>query len=111
MRVVGNDMRITISTRSLENLRVAQAEGNNVPEFLSSKGYIRKDPCGCISSRKLYQLYRDWCQDNELMCLQSRSFSSYLLANCHELELEYTNRIPAGNDRLVRGFLGIRSVD
>ena len=111
MRLLGNNFQITVSQRARENVRVAIAEGNNVPEFLDSTGYIRKDPAGTISSRRLYQLYRDWCMDNEVMSLPSKSFSSYLIANCFPLDITYTNTIPAGGGKLVRGFRGIRAVD
>ena len=111
MRLLGNDFQIYVSPRAQENIRSAMAEGNNIPEFLASTGYIRRDPLGCISSRRLYQVYRDWCIDNEVMSLSSRTFSSYLISNSALLDITYTNTIPAGNERLVRGFRGIRSVE
>lgn len=111
LRLLGNDLKFYVSPRARENIREAIAEGNNIPEFLASTGYIRKDPMGCITSRQLYRLYRDWCQDNEVMSLPSKSFSSYLISICQQENLTYTNSINAGNGRMVRGFRGIRAAD
>ena len=109
MRLIGNDMEMWISPRARENIRGVIAEGNNIPEFLNSQGYLRFDPDGCITSRYLYQHYRDWCQDNETLCLPSKTFSSWMIQHAGEYDLTYTNTIPGGNGRLVRGFKGVRA--
>ena len=57
-------MVFTLSAAAHRNLEQAMAEGNNTLDFLRSQGYIRMDPAGEISTRQLYDLYRDWCQDN-----------------------------------------------
>lgn len=108
--LLGNDMRLYISPRAMENMRCVIAEGNNVPEFLASTGYLRFDPEGAITSRHLYLLYRDWCTDNEVMCLPSKTFSSWMIQNQHSYSISYCNAIPGGSGRLVRGFRGLRAV-
>lgn len=42
-----------------------------------------------------------------LSALSSKSFYSYLKQNERIYNLEYTNRVHAGNGRFVRGFMGI----
>lgn len=108
-RLLDNDLHFTISSRARRNLQEAIQEGNNALEFLASQGYIRLDPEAEISTRRLYSIYTDWCQDNTLTPLSARTFCSVLQAEAHRFGLTYTNRIAGGNDRLVRGFRGIRS--
>ena len=108
-RLLNQDMAFTLSAAAHRNLEQAMAEGNNTLDFLRSQGYIRMDPAGEISTRQLYDLYRDWCQDNATSPLSCKTFSSSLQMNSDRLGIQYTNRIPGGNNRLVRGFRGIRS--
>ena len=107
-RLICNDFKFTISTRAGENLRRAMAEGNNLEEFMSSDGYFRFDPEGKISSRNLYQVYQDWCEDNLLHPLSQRTFWSFLNQNARRFGLRQSTHINAGNGRYVRGFHGIR---
>lgn len=107
-RLLNNDMQFTITDRTRQNMENAVAEGNNVPSFLQSQGYVRFDAQGEISSRHLYSLYRDWCEDNMLQSIHPKSFSSWLIQQAGEYGLEYSTNIPDGNARHVRGFRGIR---
>lgn len=107
-RLLLQDMRFTISARTKENLRQAMAEGNNLPEFLGSQGYVRFDPQGKLSSRRLYDIYRDWCEDNMTTALSARTVFSWLQQNASRYGLTFTYHIPGGDGRHVRGYLGIR---
>ena len=109
-RLWEKDMQFTLSRKARVNLNLAIREGNNILDFFRSKGYIRLDPEGQITSRKLYGLYRDWCEDNILVPLSSSSFTSWLVQNADTYQLHYSNHIPGGNGREVRGFVGVRSV-
>ncbi len=108
--LLGQDMRFTISPRARENMNTAMREGNSIPDFLASTGYLRFQSDGMITSRHLYSLYRDWCTDNEEAPVNSKSFSSWVIQNKGKYGLTYSNGIPGGNGRLVRGFRGVRSV-
>ena len=109
LRLLDNNMCFTLSDGARENLRHAVAEGNNTVDFMDSQGYIRIDPQGEITSRHLYQIYKDWCDDNMLIPLSAKSFSTALIADASKYGIRYRNTIPSGNGRLVRGFRGIRS--
>lgn len=109
-RLIMNDMCFTISPGAEANLKIAVSEGNNTVDFMASQGYIRLDPLGVISSRSLYRIYSDWCEDNMLQPLSARTFVSLLMGDADHYGIQYTNRIPGGNDRLVRGFRGIRAI-
>lgn len=107
-RLMTQKMRFTISHRARENLRQAMTEGNNLPEFFQSEGYFRFDPQGKISSRRLYALYRDWCDDNMTTALSARTAFSWIQQNAGKYGLTFTYHIPGGDGRHVRGYLGIR---
>ena len=77
---------------------------------MKSKGYFRFDSEGAATSRALYRVYKDWCEDNAMTAMSSTSFSQYLSQNQAALGLTYSNNIPIGNGRYARGYKGIRCV-
>ena len=110
LRLYYNDFQFTITPRAQENLNEAIREGNNAVDFMRSEGYFRFDPLGTITSRALYRVYKDWCEDNAMTAMSSTSFSQYLSQNQAALGLTYSNNIPIGNGRYARGYKGIRCV-
>lgn len=107
-RLRANDYRFTISQRAQENLRQSITEGNNVVEFMESEGYFRFDPNASVTSRQLYNVYKDWCGDNIHTPLSARSFWAYLNQNAEFYGLSYSNNISIGNGKRARGFRGMR---
>lgn len=110
-RLECNNFQFTISEKSQENLKKAMAEGNNIPDFLGSTGYIAFDYSAKTTSKRLYECYQRWCGDNAMRPLGDRSFWSYLRENADQLDLDYTTHVPIGNGKSARGFVGIRVVD
>ncbi len=108
LRLIGNDFQFYISDRARSNMQQAICDGNNAVEFLHSEGYIAYDPEGQVTSRALYRMYQDWCEDNCLIPLKANSFWNYLKQNGSQYSLTPSNTVPAGNGRLVRGFRGLR---
>ena len=108
-RLFENDFQFTLTPQTQQNMESAILEGNNIPMFLKSEGYIRFDPEGQISSRRLYQCYQDWCEGNMLSSLSAKTFSSWMIQQTASYGLTYGNNIPDGNNRFVRGFKGIRA--
>ncbi len=82
------------------------SEGNNVTEFLKSEGYIGFKADYDISSQRLYELYKLWCEDNAYNALSIRSFCLQMAALAGAYNLEPSNRIHV-NGRKVRGYVGI----
>lgn len=76
--------------------------------FLKSEGYIEFKADYEISSQRLYELYKLWCQDNALNALSLHSFCVQMAALSSDYRLEQTNRIRV-NGRYVRGYVGIYS--
>ena len=108
-RLVENNMRFTMSRSAIENLSAAISDGDNTVEFMQSEGYFRRDPEGEITSRRLYRLYQDWCEDNALTPLCAKSFTAALTEKADQYGITYTRCIHSGEGRYVRGFRGIRS--
>lgn len=107
-RLFLNDFQFTITPRAQENLNDAIREGNNAVDFMNSEGYFRFDDQGTASSRALYGVYRDWCEDNAVTPMSSGSLIQYLNQNQSRFGLIYSTNIPIGNGRRARGYQGIR---
>jgi putative DNA primase/helicase len=82
-------------------------EGNPIPEFLSSEGYIRLSPKAQASSGALFRVYRLWCDDNATPSFSQKSFCASVKQLASQYGLQYTNKIPLSDGRIVRGFTGI----
>ena len=109
-RLMVNDYRFTLSRNARRNLLESMSRGNNIPDFLLSEGYIRMDPEGSISSRLLYELYRDWCADNALSPLTAGTFWGFLSQNLSTYSIQPIRSVPIGNGKYARGFRGIRGL-
>ena len=106
-RLIANDFRFTLSQSALDNLDDAVSDGNNIIDFLASEGYIRFRADYEASSKNLYAVYKQWCDDNALNSLSQKSFGSFLKQNESRYNLEYTNKVNIGGGRFARGFVGI----
>lgn len=110
IRLMINNFQFTITDSARTNLERAMSHGNNILSFLSSEGYFRFDTHASISSRKFYWLYKQWCDDNNLVALSARTFSDYLCQNAYSYNIHSTNKIAIGGGKFARGFLGIRQI-
>ena len=108
-RLMANNYKFTISERTRLNMEASMAEGNNVTEFLKSEGYIGFKSDYDISSQRLYELYKLWCEDNVFNALSQHSFCIQMSALAGDYKLEPSNKIHA-NGRYVRGYVGIYSL-
>ena len=100
-RLVANNFKFTESQRTRDNREAVKRDNNNVFGFLESEGYIRLKADGTISSKDLYEIYRMWCEENNLMPLKRRSFSESVIANQSKYNLEYCNKITNAAGRRV----------
>ena len=109
-RLVANNFKFTESQRTRDNREAVKRDNNNVFDFLESEGYIRLKADSTISSKDLYEIYRMWCEENNLTPLKRRSFSDNVIANQSKYNLEYCNKITNAAGRRVWGFFGIEAV-
>ena len=109
-RLVANNFKFTESQRTRDNREAVKRDNNNVFDFLESEGYIRLKADCTISSKDLYEIYRMWCDENNLTPLKRRSFSESVIANQSKYNLEYCNKITNAAGRRVWGFFGIEAI-
>ncbi len=109
-RLVANNFQFTESDRVRENREAVRRDNNNIFDFMESRGYVARSPGASISSKKLYEVYRMWCEENSLTPLKSRSFSDAMVANAVRFGLEYCNNVVNTEGRRVRGFKGIQAI-
>ena len=109
-RLVANNFKFTESQRTRDNREAVKRDNNNVFDFLESEGYIRLKADCTISSKDLYEIYRMWCEENNLTPLKRRSFSESVIANQSKYNLEYCNKITNTAGRRVWGFFGIEAI-
>lgn len=108
-RLLENNIKFTLSKKCRQNILDAMSEGDNVRDFMRSTGYFHFVPEGRISTRKLYSLYRDWCDDNVLTPLAAKTFTAHLTQNQAQYRIRYSCHVDGGDGRHVRGFEGISS--
>ena len=109
-RLVANNFKFTESQRTRDNREAVRRDNNNVFDFLESEGYIRLKADCTISSKELYEIYRMWCEENNLTPLKRRSFSDSVIASQSKYNLEYCNKITNAAGRRVWGFFGIEAI-
>ena len=107
-RLARNKFTITLSEETRARMEEAEAESNNILDFMKSEGYFLHDRDSAVSSKDFYEIYRLWCEDNAVNCLSTKTFSSFLKQNLKEYELKYSNKIQIADGKLVRGFCGIQ---
>ena len=78
-RLVANNFKFTESQRTRDNREAVKRDSNNVFDFLESEGYIRLKADCTISSKDLYEIYRMWCEENNLTPLKRRSLSDSVI--------------------------------
>ena len=92
-RLAANNFKFTESQRTRDNREAVKRDNNNVFDFLELEGYIRLKADCTISSKELYEIYRMWCEENNLTPLKRRSFSDSVIASQNKYNLKYCNKI------------------
>lgn len=105
-RLIEQNYQFTISEQAKANMEAAVSDGNNVVDFMQSKGYINFFSEAEASTKDLYAAYKLWCEDNMLKPLTCTSFSKHLNENQEAYHIRYSNNIYV-NGRRVRGYIGI----
>ena len=106
-RLIRQNYKFTISEQTKANMEAAVSDGNNVVDFMQSKGYITFFSEAESSTRELYAAYKLWCEDNAFNPLSSTSFSRYLNENQDVYHIRASNNIYIHGKRRVRGYVGI----
>lgn len=110
-RLIEQNYQFTLSEQAKANMDAAVTDGNNVVEFLQSKGYLNFFPEAQASTMELYQVYKLWCEDNAFVPLSQKSFSQHLTENQETYNIRATNNIYINGARRVRGYFGIEPAE
>lgn len=106
-RLRANGFHFTESARLKENRRIAMRDVNNIPSFLESDGYVTLQSGQEASTKCLYNVYRDWCDDNAETPLPMKSFAGFLSNQASRYHIAATNNIRIGSQKRCRGYMGI----
>ncbi len=110
-RLIEQNYQFTLSDQAKANMEAAVSDGNNVVEFLQSKGYLTFFSEAEASTTELYQAYKLWCEDNAYAPLSQRSFSLHLTENQEACQIRASNNIYLKGGRRVRGYIGIEPTE
>ena len=92
--------------RELQRRRIE----DNIRLFLETPGLYAYDPMGKISSTQLYEIYSNWCLQEEIPIQPLRAFCLCVKKHASHYRLVYAGHIPDGDGKRVRGFRGIRQL-
>ena len=92
-------------------MAAAVSDGNNLVEFMQSKGYITFFSEAEASTTELYQVYKLWCEDNAYTPLSQRSFSLHLTENQEAYQIRASNNVYLNGGRRVRGYIGVEPTE
>lgn len=109
-RLVDKDFRFHLSKAARENTAQAMSLSNNIPLFMASEGYFVKDENAMVTTRQLYDAYRQWCADNTCHSMGMYTFSASIKQDAQYYGLQYDSNVPSESGKRVRGFRGIRLV-
>jgi len=106
-RLIRNDFKFTISSRTRMQMEEIRKSDNNIMEFYESKGYIRFEDKTTATTRQLYIAYCQWCQDNLERPLAEKTFTQQLKKDAEALGLTYDKNIDVGGGKRARGYHGV----
>ncbi|MBE6930813.1 MAG: DNA primase [Ruminococcaceae bacterium] len=110
-RLIDADYRFSISEHTMRDMQELRRDANNILDFIRAEGYLRFDPKACITSASLYECYRRWCDDNSCRPFSAQRLISELRSREDDYNIAYTNKIPIGSGRYVRGFRGLATME
>ena len=110
-RLIEQNYQFTLSDHAKANMEAAVSDGNNVVEFLQSKGYLTFFSETEASTTELYQAYKLWCEDNAYTPLSQHSFSHQLTQNQEAFQIRASNNVYLQGGRRVRGYIGIEPTE
>ena len=109
--MIEQNYQFTLSDQTKENMAAAVSDGNNLVEFMQSKGYITFFSEAEASTTELYQVYKLWCEDNAYTPLSQRSFSLHLTENQEAYQIRASNNVYLNGGRRVRGYIGVEPTE
>ena len=105
-RLMANGYNFTVSERAKRNLDESIYESNTVSGFLESEGYIKIEPGFSCSTKELYEVYLNWCEDNAYPSMSKGSFVQQMGMQAEQYGMAASNNLYENGKRL-RGYAGV----
>ena len=105
-RLMANGYNFTVSERAKRNLDESIYESNTVNGFLESEGYIKIEPGFSCSTKELYEVYLNWCEDNAYPSMSKGSFVQQMGMQAEQYGMVGSNNLYENGKRL-RGYAGV----
>ena len=105
-RLMANGYNFTVSERAKRNLDESIYESNTVNGFLESEGYIKIEPGFSCSTKELYEVYLNWCEDNAYPSMSKGSFVQQMGMQAAQYGMAASNNLYENGKRL-RGYEGV----
>ena len=105
-RLMANGYNFTVSERAKRNLDESIYESNTVNGFLESEGYIKIEPGFSCSTKELYEVYLNWCEDNAYPSMSKGSFVQQMGMQAAQYGMVGSNNLYENGKRL-RGYEGV----
>ena len=105
-RLMANGYNFTVSERAKRNLDESIYESNTVNGFLESEGYIKIEAGFSCSTKELYEVYLNWCEDNAYPSMSKGSFVQQMGMQAEQYGMAASNNLYENGKRL-RGYEGV----
>lgn len=106
-KLSANGFTFDVSNRSKEAMGDSQMEDNNLLQFMESEGYIMFQKNTELTTKELYDIYSQWCDDNLEKPRAVSAFSRWLGDHANEYGLEKSKNIKNREGKRVNGFRGV----
>lgn len=110
IRLIEQGFQFTLSEKTVQNTMHANMDGNSIMDFMQSSGYFLFSPGNSITSKKLYHLYCEWCDDNMVKPVSSMTFWTQIRQESGYYGLTPTKHISIGDGKEARGFTGMVAI-
>lgn len=107
LRLNENNFCISETTGSAEEKADMKSESMNVFDFMESSA-VEMHTNYATPTKRLFECYEQWCEDNGTTPVNIRSFVSFLRDHKDTFCLKYDKNLSGVNGKLVRGFKGVK---
>ena len=106
-RLVYLDWKIHESDRTKQFMLAKQNEENPLPLFLESNFYFDPAIQDGVHTKKIIEIYREWCTRNAFTPWKDRAVQKWLSSNAEKYGITFSEHVVVDGQR-ARGYRGLR---